>query len=102
MDGNSTFTISVFFMIVGGLGGIYGIVAKRDSKKIQEGKAQGILEKTLDTMDQTLKSISAANEQFQKDHREEHIQLDKRMKVIEEYVLIQKNRNRKTKSDTDE
>lgn len=102
MDGNSTFTISVFFMIVGGLGGIYGIIAKRDSKKVQEGKAQGILEKTLDTMDQTLKSISAANEQFQKDHREEHVQLDKRMKLVEDYVLIQKHKSRKIKSDIEE
>lgn len=89
-------------MIVGGLGGIYGIIAKRDSKKVQEGKAQGILEKTLDTMDQTLKSISAANEQFQKDHREEHVQLDKRMKLVEDYVLIQKHKSRKIKSDIEE
>ena len=44
------FTISDFFMIVGGLGGIYGIIAKLDSKKVQEDKAQVILETTLKTM----------------------------------------------------
>lgn len=102
MDGNSTFTISVFFMIVGGLGGIYGIIAKRDSKKVQEGKAQGILETTLKTMDETLKSIRSENERFQKDHREEHIKLDDRMKEVEKFVIEHKVGRKKTKSDIEE
>jgi len=102
MDGNTTLTMGFILAIIGGISLVSGLIAKRDSKKLQEGKAQGILEKTLDTMDQTLKSISAANEQFQKDHREEHLQLDKRMKQVEDYVLIQKNKSKKTKSDIEE
>lgn len=102
MDGNTPITIGLLIAILGSVYGYLGFQAKRDSKKLQEGKAQGILEKTLDTMDQTLKSISAANEQFQKDHREEHIHLDKRVKDVEEFVLIQKHKIKKTRSDIEE
>jgi len=102
MDGNTTITISLLIAIIGVLYGWSGFMAKRDSKKIQEGKSQGILESTLKTMDDTLKSIRSENERFQKDHREEHVQLDKRVKDVEEYVLIQKHKSKKVKSDIEE
>lgn len=102
MDGNTPITIGLLLAIAGFIFGYAGFQAKRDSKKLAEGKAQGVLESTLKIMDETLKSIRSENERFQKDHREEHIQLDKRMKVIEEYVLIQKNKGKKTKSDIEE
>lgn len=98
MDGNTTITFTLLFGIAGFIYGYSGFQAKRDSKKIQEGKAQGILETTLKTMDDTLKSIRSENERFQKDHREEHQQLDTRMKKVEDYVLIQKNKSRKNNS----
>lgn len=43
MAANSTFTVGLFFMVIGGVSIVYGIIAKRDSKKLQEGKALGIL-----------------------------------------------------------
>lgn len=102
MDGNTPITIGLLIAIAGAVYGYSGFQAKRDSKKLQEGKAQGILEKTLDTMDQTLKSISAANEQFQKDHREEHQKLDERMKEVEKFVVRHDAIKKKTKSDIEE
>ncbi|HET6786173.1 MAG TPA: hypothetical protein VFH18_09130 [Erysipelotrichaceae bacterium] len=102
MDGNTTLTMGFILAIIGGISLVSGLLAKRDSKKLQEGENQGVLKATLKTMDETLKSIRSENERFQKDHREEHVQLDKRMKDVEDYVLIQKNRSKKTKSDIEE
>lgn len=87
MDGNTTITISLFLGVAGFLYGWQGFLAKRDSKKLQEGENQGVLKATLKTMDETLKSISLANSQFQKDHREEHQKLDERMKKVEKFVI---------------
>lgn len=98
MDGNTTLTMGFILAIIGDISLVSSLNAKRDSMKLQEGKAQDILEITLDTMDQTMISISVDNEQFKKDHREEHLQLDKHMKQVEDYVLIQKNKSKKTKS----
>ena len=99
MDGNTPITIGLLIAIAGAIYGYSGFQAKRDSRKIQEGKAQGILETTLKTMDDTLKSIRSENERFQKDHREEHQQLDSRMKKVEDFVLIQKNKGRKNNNE---
>lgn len=108
MDGNTPITIGLLIAIAGAIYGYSGFQAKRDSKKIQEGKAQGVLESTLKTMDETLKSIRSENERFQKDHREEHIKLDERMKKVEKFVdkheTVEelKLKNKKTKSDIEE
>ena len=102
MDGNTPITIGLLIAIVGSVYGYLGFQAKRDSKKVQEGKAQGILEATLKTMDETLKSIRSENERFQKDHQEEHQKLDVRMKKVEDFVLIQKNKGKKANSDIEE
>jgi hypothetical protein len=102
MDGNTPITIGLLIAIAGAIYGYSGFQAKRDSKKVQEGKAQGILESTLKTMDETLKSIRSENERFQKDHREEHIQLDKRVTDVERFVIEQKVKHKRKNSDIEE
>lgn len=102
MDGNTPITIGLLIAIAGAIYGYSGFQARRDSNKIKEGKAQGILEATLKTMDDTLKSIRSENERFQKDHREEHIKLDDRMKEVEKFVIEHKVGRKKTKSDIEE
>ena len=64
MDANSTFTFGLLFMFIGGFSAVYGIIAKRDSKKLQEGKAQGILEATLKQMNETLDAFKKSNDIF--------------------------------------
>ena len=102
MDGNSTITIGLLLGIAGFLYGWAGFQAKRDSKKLQEGENQGVLKTTLKTMDETLKSIRSENERFQKDHREEHQQLDNRMKEVEKFVIKHNAVNKKNNSDVEE
>lgn len=102
MDGNSTFTIGLLFMAIGGFSTIFGVIAKRDSKKLQEGENQGVLKTTLKTMDETLKSIRSENERFQKDHREEHQKLDERMRLVEKFVDKHEAVRKKNKSDIEE
>lgn len=53
-------------------------------------------------MEETLKSNQSENERFQKDHREEHIKLDDRIKKVEKLVIEHKVGRKKTKSDIDE
>lgn len=102
MDGNTTLTMGFILAIIGGISLVSGLIAKRDSKKIQEGENQGVLKTTLKTMDETLKSIRSENERFQKDHREEHQKLDERMRQFEKFVDRHEAVKKKTKSDIEE
>lgn len=102
MDANSTFTFGLLFMVVGGFSTIYGIVAKRDSKKLQEGKAQGIPEATLKQMNETLDAFKKSNDIFQKEHREEHRELNTRLNKVEEFVVRHDEKSKRRKSDVEE
>ena len=92
IDGNTGLSISVIIAIVGSLVGLFGFIAIRDARKIQEGKAQGVIETTLKSMNETLDAFKKSNDVFQKEHREEHRELNSRLKNVEEDVLIMKNK----------
>ena len=92
MDGNTTIAISLIFMIVGGFVGLYGVIAKRDAKTFSAGKENGALQETLNTMKNTLKAIEETNQTFQREHREEHKEINNRLtKVERDFIRFHSN-----------
>jgi len=94
MDGNSTITFGLLFVFIGSGLGVLGYMTNARAKARAEGVAEGILQKTMNTVLEKIEKMNDSNEDFQKDHREEHRKLDIRMQKLENYVLIQKNKNK--------
>lgn len=92
IDGNASLTIGFVLTLIGSFLAVKGFQANRDSKKLAEGKEAGILEATLKTMKETLEAIRTSNETFQREHREEHQQIDQRIRVIEDDLLVIKTK----------
>ena len=83
MDGNTSISLALLIAIIGSLIGVYGFISKRDAKKFAEGEQNGALRETLKTMNATLEHIKSANEEFQRDHKQEHREIDNRLRKVE-------------------
>lgn len=83
MDGNTSIQIGFLLAFVGSAIGVFGYVSKRDAKKYSEGKEDGALQQLLKSMNATLEKIEKANDQFQREHKEEHKDLNKRLQDVE-------------------
>lgn len=100
VDGSTSITIGLLLALAGGVFGLLGFLNNRDAKKYSEGKEAGIIEKSLNTMNDTLIAFKDSNELFQKEHREEHVRVDKRIRVIEDDLLVIKSKSTRKKQET--
>lgn len=86
MDSNSTITLGLLFMLLGGIGTVVGIVSNRDAKKINEGREHGVMITKLDNIENgqvaILSEVNQVKQQI-RDVEQQINEIDNRVTVLE-------------------
>ena len=79
MDGNTTITVGLIFMMLGGVGAITSMINNRDAKKTQEGREYGVIVNKLENIERGQSKILERIEEVE----DKVDNIDRRVTVLE-------------------
>ena len=89
MDANTTVTFGLMAVVVGAALGIFGYMANVKSKAKHEGIVEGTIQTTMKNIETKIDNLVISNQSWQEKHNEDHKQIDKRLKNVEDFKLVQ-------------
>lgn len=100
IDASSGIAFGLLGIVVGSGLGILGFLANVKSKAKHEGVVEGTIQTTVKNIETKIDNFVLSNQSWQEKHSEDHKAIDKRLKEVEDFKLVQENKPiRRPKSD---
>lgn len=100
MDGTTSISISLVIMFISFLVSVNGVIKSNNAEKKAEGREQGLISGAIAKMQETLNEMKDTNELYQRENREEHRELTKRIQEVEHFVVETKAKKSRISSET--